>query len=326
MSQQPHDQPDAPAPVVDDDLSEPWRRRHLPAPPARRRTRPNRLLLILAIAAAIWVLSLSLQQATSERAALPALEHLAAALTDIDALIALHDDAIEAEAATGAERLTLPGYPLPDVTVAMAAATPGGALDLAAFRGALLDQAARDLYLRGGDAFAPPDAQAGQDLGSTGGVRLLLAVLSAATHDRASILMLGSGIATLLAGAVMVARGAEWGRLQLPGFALLLGAALAAGATLAIRLLSAVLGIAPEGAVGEVYSDIVSAIAWGPLRNALVLAVAGLALLLTAPIAHRLEGPSGGAAEARSRRPGSWMRPSGTDDVDGSIDVNGDAR
>lgn len=305
MTYDPHAAHDSPAPVVSDDVAEPGRPRPAIAPRSRHRRgaglgRLPALPVLLAILAAIWTLTLSVEQVASEQAALPSLDRLTVALTDVDALIALHGGEVRAQAAASEPQLTLPAYPLPDVRVALDAGAPSGVFDATAFRRALLEQSARDLYLRGTDAFAA-DADTGTDLGDNAGVRLLLAVLSAPTHDRATMLLWVMTAVTLVALVVTARRGGGTQRHAIVGpaivgLALVAAAALAAAAALLTWAAGAILGIGPAGVVGDAYGDITSALVRVPLRNAVILAAVGVSIAVM-PLGLRiLAGPAGTAA------------------------------
>ena len=288
MTYDPGDAHDSPAPVVSDDVAEPWRPRQAAAPRRkdRRGASLGRLPVLLAILAAIWTLTLSVEQVASERAALPSLERLTVTLTDVDALIALHGDEVRAQATALEPQLTLPAYPLPDVQVALDVGAPSGVFDAAAFRRALLERSARDLYLRGAGAFAA-DADTGADFGDSAGVRLLLAVLSASTHDRATMLLWVMTAVTLVALGITARRGGVRHGPTHAGLTLVAAAALAAAAALLTWAAGAILGIGPAGVVGDAYDDIAGALVRVPLRNAAILAVLGV-LIAVIPLALRV--------------------------------------
>ncbi len=108
---------------------------------------------LAAIGVALWLATLSVAQATSEAPALAALERAVAALTEVDALLGLHLEEVQARADAGDQTLTLPAFPVRDAGVETTGVTgDGGAVDRERLREALLDRSARLVYMRGPDA------------------------------------------------------------------------------------------------------------------------------------------------------------------------------
>lgn len=249
------------------------------------------VMLALTVVALTWLLALSAHQATGRVAAIPAIERGVAALTEIDALLVTHQEAIaaagESRASEPGARVAVPGFPVPDASL-----TAEEARDLAPAdqRALVLARAADAVYARGVDAFL---VEGGTPVGTTalsteGLARRLLATLTVSTHDRIGgwLSLLGMVAVALAVVLVLLGHGfARFGALAVP---LLVAAAGGVASALGLRLVAALAG--GDGGFADELTAIAQALAWTPVRNALWFAVAAVAVALPAAIGGLLFG------------------------------------
>lgn len=255
-------------------------------PPDRGAAARAWLTLLLATVIAVWVACVALSQLTSRAVAIPAAERGIAAVTEVDALLRLHEARLcTAAQAGGSETIDLAGFPVRDVLLrAQEVHCPNGVLDRAALRDLLLARGADRLYLRGTAAFTDPSraADAAPVLSGTWLIRVLLDSLSAGLHEWLVVAAWASGgLALLLAGTVWLL-GRRGARLQRVGWALTLGALpvllAAAGAWLLLLLLGGT-----GGSLVAEFASIARSLAALPALDALLTMVAGLALVFSSP-------------------------------------------
>ncbi len=243
------------------------------------------LLLIVALAA--WLSALSLAQATTPEAALPAVKRAAIVLTGVDSLLEAHAGNIEEQASAGGP-IDVPGYPL-NVSVPVAdASTAAGAFDRRLLREAIVERSAALLRAEGlaafrepGGAITPPSRFSGAGL-----LDQLITRLRESEHDRWSSLVTPLGYASLVLAAAVVLLGVGFGRLIRLGGAMLLAGALVLAGALLIRFVFGFL--ADDGAIGNEARSIMNTLAGAPIRNGLLLAMGGAAILLPAFALDRL--------------------------------------
>ena len=264
-----------------------------PPPPAPPESPPShavsRALVgsLLAGAVALWIAVLSVAQATDEPVALAALNRGVAALTEIDALLDLQIESVQEQADAGAPTLTPPGYPVRDSEVSAAAVTrPDGTVDRELLRDALLRKSARLIYTRGVGAFRPAGAEpADIALRSTsGGIGALLDNLSSDNHGTAVVLLWPLGALCLLLAALLLALTRGFGRFVALGVALFAAAVAVLLGGLAVRLALGLVDADPTDVLVEEFLSIGRDLAWLPVRNALWLAAAGVAVALPAAL------------------------------------------
>ena len=243
--------------------------------------------LLLAVVLTAWLSAFSLAQATTPEAALPAITRAAIVLTGVDALLDVHAENLEEQALAGG-LIDVPGYPL-NVSVPAAEATGNdGAFDLRLLREALVDRSALLLREEGlaafrdpGGAITPPSR-----FSSAGLLDQLITRLRASEHDRWSSFVTPLGYAAVVLAAAVMLLGVGFGRLiRLGGAALIAGALVLIGAVL-IRFMFGVL--ADDGAIGNEARSIMNTLASGPIRNGLLMAIGGAAILLPALALGRL--------------------------------------
>jgi len=245
----------------------------------------------LFVVAAAWLLVLSAHQVTDRVVAIPALERGVAALTELDALLLMHRDAIAAAGASRAAdpvaRVEVPGFPIAAATLTAVEARDLGAEEQ---RALVLERAATAIYERGVDALLV-DGGTAVDAGmlsAEGFAGRLLSALTAGTHERVGewLRVIGLVAIGLAAGVLLLGRGfGRFGALALP---LLGAAALGVAAAFALRLAAAVAG--GEGDLANELSAIAQGLAWTPARNASWFAAAAAAVALPAMLGGLLLG------------------------------------
>ena len=250
---------------------------------------------LLAGAAALWIVTLSVAQATDEEVALPALERAVAALTDLEGLLDQHLEAVQEQADSGAEKLVLPAYVVRDAAVPTASVTnAGGTVDRVLLRDALLSTSARLVYTRGVDAFRQSDEapERASRLSVSGGVRALLDGLSSDNHGAAVVWLWPVGVVCLALAAALLALGRDFGRFVALGVVLVAAAAPVLLAGVAARFAlgfvdgseATVTALPPGDAVIDEFTAMGRQLAGLPIRNALWLAAAGVAIALPAAL------------------------------------------
>ena len=251
--------------------------------------------VLLTLTLAGWLAAYSASQATSDAAALPALERAIAVLTEIDGLLGTHSTNIAEQVRTG-EEVTVPGYPL-DVSVPAAqAATPP------ALRASVLAQSAALVRTEGSAVFHHPegDLPAVSRLSSAGVMQALLNGLSADRHARWAgyVSPLAAVSALLAALALLFAVGV--GRFVRLGAVAVAAAALVIVPVVAMRVGIGFVG--EDDVIGNEARAIASALLAGGIRNALWLAAAGLAIVAPAAVLDRVFLDSERPALLRRRR------------------------
>ena len=238
---------------------------------------------LLAGAAALWLATLSVAQATDEQVALPALQRGVAALTEIDALLDVQLEEMQRQADAGAETLAPPGFPVRDAAVQTDAVTRAdGAVDRALLYDALLRSSARLVYTRGVAAVQGGD-EPGEEtalLSPSGGVRAVLDGLSVENHETAVLWLWPLGGACLLLGALLLVAASGFGRFVAVGVALVAAAVPVLLGGLAARLALSFVDAGPDDRLVEEFLAIARGLTTLPVRNALWLAAAGVAVAL----------------------------------------------
>jgi len=245
--------------------------------------------LALAALVALWVCTLALSQMTSRQVAIPTAERGIAAVTEIDSLLALHEDELRAASTAGGDKtVDLAGFPIQDVLLkASEIHCSNGVLDRAALRSVLLSRGAELLYLRGSAAFTDPSRSADPPpaLSSTWGVRLLLDSIGSGLHERISMAVWAiGGLVGVTAGLLLLlGRRSKLGRI---GWALFLGALPVLLAASGLWVLLFLFGRVNGGMLHEFVSISRSLVALGA-QDALLVCLAGLGIAIPASLARR---------------------------------------
>ena len=228
-----------------------------------------------ALTAVLWLLALSMSQATDRTVALPVQERGIAAITAIDELLALHAEELAVDDDGVAE---LPGFLVPGVTLTTSEVTSG---DVALMRSALLGRAATRVYEEGvGTLHASDSAAIETTMFSTpGGAHRVMELLSASNHDRATKYVRPLAIIMIALGGLAVALGSGFGRFSGLGFAMVGAAGVVFLAALGLKFLVAFIG-SDGSVVAEEFSQLTNTVAWTPAANAIAFGIAGLAILV----------------------------------------------
>ena len=284
---------DRPAPVVTEDGEYFFPR------PDEERTIPRELRLerwlairntvawlaaVALVGAASAALALhSLTQATSDEVARPALRNAVDALAEPEALIDLHFETIS-EAAAGTSPgsgIDVPGYPVVGVALTTEEAASG---NRARMRDALVERSVTRIRADGRAALAeggiaPPVAER---LSTAGAVAVLLDGLTASSHEGWREWRTRLVVAAALLGAAVLVLPRGFGGVLGLGAALLAAGLLVAAGSLGLRLALSVGSV--EGPLLDAYLRVAGDLALIPLRNGIVLAAAGGALVLPAAL------------------------------------------
>jgi hypothetical protein len=249
---------------------------------------------LLALALALWLGVLANAQATSDEAAQPALERAIASLTEIDALMAIHDD----DLATTDGDIELPGFPVDVRADAAAVQTSNGAIDPVRLRAELLQAAAAQARSEGIAAFHDPEGTPIDTTAtsSAGLMRRLVDELRVSRHDRwagltAPLLVV---VAMLVLVLVWLGRGAT--RLVHFGVAALAAGVIVVAVAMALRLGLAFVG--GDDPVGDEARAIIDDLVGAHLRNGFVAVIAGLVLFVPAIALRWFEDRSGSPTRA----------------------------
>ncbi len=163
-----------------------------------------------------------------------------------------------------------------------------GVLDRKALRTLLLSRSAEQVYLNGADAFSAGSTNAGDAsiLSPSGGIRATLDSVGASMHDRMEIIVLVLGVANAVLLGIVLLLGRGIRRFAGVGLVLILAALpmLIGGLILWFGLGTMTSG---TGLTAD-FATITRSLVGLPLRNALVVAGAGLALLVPVLIVDRL--------------------------------------
>ena len=237
--------------------------------------------LLLTLTLAAWLAAYSAAQATSEEAALPALQRAITVLTEVDALLDVHGPDIAAQVGAG-RAVDIPGYPLDVQVPASEASTPS------ALRSNLLARSAALVRAEGSGSFADPagDPPSVARLSSGGVMQAVIDGLSATRHDRWAgyVSPLGGLSALLAALGLLLAVGV--GRFVRLGAVAVAAAALVIVPTVALRVGVGFVG--EDDVVGNEAREIARSLLGGSMHNALWLAAAGLAILVPAALLDRV--------------------------------------
>lgn len=236
-----------------------------------------------ALAVMVWLAAYSAAQATGPTVALPVLERAVESLTGLRGLVTVQEPAIRAAATAGDADapIIVPGFEVPGVALTRAQVQEGSPDDWYA---SLLRASAEAVRQGGVEALAfSPDAETGGWFSTPGGARLLARMLSEDNHNRATMLLWPSAIASLLLGTLVFVAGHGLGRLQALGVGLVLAAVPVGVAGLAGMGIVAFAG-SDGSPLANSLSAMAAELARTPFRNAITLAFAGLAIAVPALI------------------------------------------
>lgn len=243
---------------------------------------------LLVLVGAAWLGALSLSQLSSRQVAVPAIERGVAALTEVDELLALHEQELCQLAATDSA-LEVSRFPVQGVEVAVSDIhCTDGRLDKDGLRTLLLERSAEQVYARGADAFLNTNgtAEGTSILSTTGATRVTLDSIGESMHDRATkaAWVLGGLSALLLAILIALGRGVR--RFAGVGIVLVLVAAPTILGVLGSWFL--VSRLDTGSGVSAQFAEIMRSLLRLPMRNAVTLLAAGVALIVPVLIVDAL--------------------------------------
>ncbi len=252
---------------------------------ARSSTGGSRLLLTAAVA----ILTLLLIGAVSARqVASPAeAKHVIAAgmetTTEVDIYFAANIDAIRSLAeASGEDAIPLPGYPVAVYLTREEATT----LPVARLRQVVLERSAAAVYEEGLGAFDQTGKQSVGLLSTQGVIDFMLGRIDRGAHDRAEMVAVVLTVLLAAAACGVVLLGEGWARMRNVGVAVALGAFVA---LVAAGVLYAAAGMVGGDPFANDLRDLLRAIVIVPLRNSIIVLLAGAAIVVAAMVLSRLE-------------------------------------
>jgi hypothetical protein len=245
------------------------------------------VLLLLDIGALLFALSFA--NATAEGPAKRTLRHSTAILTEIDAYLDDHYDALRQQAEQEPDRPVTPAdYPI-EVTFTSDEVLSS---DREAFRGLLLDRSADALYAEGTDAIASENGD-NSDLSTQAAVRDGMNVLREAQHDGLTVatIVLAVGAGILALGLLFTARG-RGGLLGL-GVGVFLGSLPFLVLAIAVRFVFRLAADATGDSFLEEYLKLGQELTWAPIRNGIVFTVGGAAFIVLGAALARVHRATG---------------------------------
>lgn len=257
-------------------------------PPAAMTSAPRRrsswrgwarygLGVLLALDLLLLFAALSLTQVTAEGPATRSLRHSVAILAEIDAYLDTQYDALRQEASATESRTVEP----PDFPVAVSF-TPDEVLasDRASFRNLLLDRATGRLYDEGASVLREEGAPGVDTFSAPGAVRQGLDLLRPTPHRVLNWVTVGLAIAAavLAGGLALACRG--YGRVVGIGIALSWAAVSFLIVSMSVRFAFRVGADGSDDYFSRQFLALGEELAWGPLRDAIILSVGGAAVLL----------------------------------------------
>ncbi len=229
----------------------------------------------LALVVFLLLLALSTRQVTAPAQARRLIESGIASTTDIDRLIAENQPTlVQLTESSPSNGFAIPGYPLNVYLARNEVSLPPAQL-----RAVILSRSSTLVYEQGISAFDRTGSQSFSRFSSQGLLDFLAGQVSARAYDRASsAAVVLTIVLALVSGAVLVANDG-WSRLRVLGIAVLAGAA-------PVAFLSGVAWLIAGRAGGsDPYvldlRDLARAVLTVPFRDALVVAIAGLVLVLS---------------------------------------------
>lgn len=246
--------------------------------------RRNFVIVLLTVSIFLLVVSVSCRQATAPGPARNILEAGLVTLTDLDQLIADDGPAIrQAAGESELQEFPIPGYPL-DIVLTRAEILGSSDQQL---RDLILERSSGLLYARGVEAFDRTGEQNLRRFSLQGVLEYGVGQVSQETHDRATFFSLVALALCAVLGAIVAASGTGWGRMRAVGFAAIAGSIPVVLAFFLLRLI--VGGIGGDDPFVRGYRDITNAALGVPLRNGLIVLVAGVFVVAASLALARLE-------------------------------------
>jgi hypothetical protein len=254
----------------------------------------RRSFAVVAFAVSVFMLlsSVSCRQVTAIGPAKNVLESGLVTVTDIDQFIAdegpaLRQFARESDKST----VVIPGYPL-DVVVNRDDVIKS---DDAQLRAIILERSAALVYAEGLDAFDRTGKQSIRRVSLQGLLELAVEQISASNHTRANVLAALSLLALTVFGAITLATAQGWGRMRALGLAVVAGSLPVLVLSYLLRLFVGAVGGDDPFVAG--LRDISKSTLSVPIRNSLVVLVAGVLLIAMSVVLARVDRMSSPASE-----------------------------
>jgi hypothetical protein len=254
----------------------------------------RRSFAVVAFAVSVFMLlsSVSCRQITAIGPAKNVLESGLVTVTDIDQFIADEGPALRQFARESDEpTIIIPGYPL-DVVLNRDDVIKSSDAQL---RAIILERSAALVYAEGLDAFDRTGKQSIRRVSLQGLLELAVEQISGSNHTRANVLAALSLLALTVFGAITLATAQGWGRMRALGLAVVAG-------SLPVLVLSYLLRLF-VGAVGgddpfvASLRDISKTTLSVPIRNSLIVLVAGVLLTAMSVVLARVDRMSSPAPE-----------------------------
>lgn len=241
-------------------------------------------VVLLAVSIFVLVLSVSCRQVTSPGPARNIIEAGLVNLTDLDQLLADEGPALRQFALESTEpTVSFDDYPL-DIVLTRDEVLKSSDAQL---REMILDRSSALLYADGVGAFDRTGNSSVRRFSLQGALELAVGQVSEANHSRATLFALVGLAGCVVAGVVTAASGTGWGRMRAVGMAAAAGALPVTLLFLGARLLVSAVGGSDPFEDG--LKDAAIASLTVPIRNGVVVFVAGVAVVAAAIILGRFE-------------------------------------
>lgn len=242
------------------------------------------MAVLLALFVFILVVSVSCRQITSPEPARNMIEAGLVTLTDVDQLIADDGEALrELAANTNEPVIALPGYPL-DIILTRQEVLDSSDEEL---RQLILERSSGLVYAQGLEAFDRTGEQSVRRVSMQGLMELGVSQVSDRTYDRATLLALFGLAGVVVFGAIVGSTGSGFGRMRTIGVAAAIGAAPALLISFVARVTTGAIGGDDPFVAG--LREIAESALYVPLRNSLVVVVAGIVVAAAATVLGRVE-------------------------------------
>lgn len=239
-------------------------------------------LLVLDMMALLFVLSFA--NITASGPAQRGLAHSIAVLTEVDAYLDDHYEAIHQEASeTSEESVALPGFPV-QVSITPQEVLAG---DRDEFRTLLLGRAAAVVHAQGVSVMREGRDSEATFFSTQGAIRTGMDFLRPTPHRVLNYVTIGFAVAAglLATGLFLSARG--YGRVLGPGLAVLLAATPFLILAVAVRFALRVAADSADDYLAREFLELGQELTWAPIRNGIILTAGSGALFLVSALLAR---------------------------------------
>jgi hypothetical protein len=243
------------------------------------------VIVLLTVSIFVLIVSVSCRQATAPGPARNVLEAGLVTLTDIDQMIADEGPAIRQAALESEDtQFLVAGYPL-DIVLSRSEVLNSSDAQL---RDLILSRSSALVYAQGIEAFDRTGEQKLRRFSLQGILELGVGQISHSTYERATFFALIAAMGCALAGAILAATGEGWGRMKSVGFAAIAGSVPALLLFFLLRLVAGAIG--GDDPFIDGYREITTSVLGVPLRNAVIVFIAGVTVVALSVLFGRLEG------------------------------------